>query len=538
MSATEEIKRVYFHRGQMKLLRIQANKEYIIAPRGWGKSDGIDAPRLERNVFAMPRSVGAVLSPTYGKLLRNTLPAVVTALSRHGYKHGIHYVIGCRADKKLNFAMPHTIPLDWDYVMHWFNGSIQNLLSFDRPMSANSMSLDYIMGFESKYLDYEKIKSEVLQANRGNEQLYGKCPWHHGHVFTTDMPTSKMGDWMFEKKELVDKELIHGIVDTQVEIQRLKANKIDPQRLRALENDLAFLRRNAVYYEECDPFDNYELLGSRFYAEQKRDLPPFIFDTSILNKRVRKVEGGFYSALNEKIHYYTSYNNTFLEKLNYDIRKAQEADCRKDGDMDWDKPLCIALDYNANINWLACGQGDDKIIRTLSSFFVKGTKRTGDLLEKFSEYYHVRNNRDIVYYYTHTALQGAYAISDETFADFIIAKLSRLGWNVYPVYMGHALNHSVKHRYINDALTGNNYQLPLINQDNNEELIISLERTKTKITDEGFKKDKSEEKKPETPTDLLEHRTDSTDAWDELVLGCIFHPVETILSGVAANNYG
>jgi hypothetical protein len=68
-------------------------------------------------------------------------------------------------------------------------------------MSANSMSLDYVGAFEAKYLDFEKIKSEVLPANRGNLNYFGDCPWHHGQLYTTDMPTGKSGSWIFEKEK-------------------------------------------------------------------------------------------------------------------------------------------------------------------------------------------------------------------------------------------------------------------------------------------------------------------------------------------------
>jgi len=186
-------------------MAIAAKNEFIVASRGFGKSEGIDAPRLIRNVFAMPRSAGALLSPTYGKLLRNTLPAVFHALDRLGYRRDIHYVVGRKPPAKLNFGRPLIEPFNNDYVITWFNGSIQHLLSFDRPMSANSMNLDYVFGFEAKYLDYNKIKDEVLPANRGNINHFGHCPWHHGQLFTTDMPTTKSGRWILEKENDMDK---------------------------------------------------------------------------------------------------------------------------------------------------------------------------------------------------------------------------------------------------------------------------------------------------------------------------------------------
>ena len=526
-------KQVYFHNKQLELMAIGANKEYIVAPRGWGKSEGVDAPRLIRNVLAMPRSCGALLSPTYGKLLRNTLPAVCRALERLGYKRNVHYFIGRKAPKAMGFKLPHTEPFDWEYVMHWFNGSILHLVSFDRPMSTNSMSLDYIMGFEAKFLNYEKIKNEVLQANRGNVDLYGDCPFHHGHVFTTDMPTSKAGSWIFEKEKEMDQELITNIKKVYREVKRLEREGINPQKAKKLRKELTYLRSNAVLYLEADPFDNADILRESFYRDMKRDLTPYIYLTSVLNKRIRKLANGFYASLNEKLHYYDAYNNGYLQSLEYDFEKVLESDCRKDGDMDWDKPLYISLDYNSNINWLVVSQPDydNRIHRTLKSFFVKGSKRVHALLTEFNDYYKIRSNKDIVYYYNQTAQQGAYAINGETFSDFVIKTLRDFDYNVNGVYMSQAFAHSFKHRYINDALQGINHLFPQINRDNNEELVIALEQTGVKIGEKGFQKDKSGEKVIETPEDQLEYRTDGTDAWDDNFLGCVLFPREFAFSG-------
>ncbi|HNX93059.1 MAG TPA: hypothetical protein PKI17_05995, partial [Syntrophomonas sp.] len=217
MSDEKTVKK-YFNRAQLQSMAIGANMEYIVASRGVGKSEGIDAPRLIRNVFAMPRSSGALLSPTYGKLLRNTLPAVFHALDRLGYKRGYHYFVGRRPEKLLNFAKPFIDPFDYEYVICWFNGSIQHLISFDRPMSANSMNLDYVLAFEAKFLDYDKVKNEVLPANRGNANYFGHCPWHHGQLYTTDMPTSKSGMWILDKEKEMDDDLIDLIRSIYFEI--------------------------------------------------------------------------------------------------------------------------------------------------------------------------------------------------------------------------------------------------------------------------------------------------------------------------------
>lgn len=523
-----EKKPIYFHSRQLEAMAVGANKEFIVAPRGWGKSEGVDGPRLIRNVWAMPRSTGALLSPTYGKLLRNTLPAVFRALERLGYIRNKHYFVGRKAPRALDFKLPYIDPFDYDYTIHWWNGAIQNLISFDRAMSANSMSLDYIFGFEAKYLDWEKVKSEVLPANRGNLDKFGDCPWHHGYLFTTDMPTSKSGMWILEKAKDMDPQKINLIKSTYYEIKRLEAAKQNPRRIRNLRNELDTLRKDAVFYMEGSPWDNYALLGESFFREMHQNLTPLLFRTSILNKKIRKLENGFYSSLNEKAHYYQAYNHSYLDSLDYDMGRIQELDCRQDADMIHDKPLYIACDYNANINWLVVGQPDYEkgTLHIIKSFFVKGEKRFKALLDDFAQYYRLRSNRDIIYYYTNTALQGAYAISGETFADFVCDTLDHLGWSIMRVYMGQAPLHSEKHRQINDALKGFNHLFPQFNYDNNEDLILAMEQTGVKITDQGFKKDKSDEKKPETPEDPLERRTDGTDAFDELFWGCVYHPQE------------
>ncbi len=77
-------KKIYFNRSQIESMTVAANSEFIVAFRGYGKSEGIDVPRMLRNVLDMPRSLGALLSPTHTKMLTNTLPAVKIWFSTDG----------------------------------------------------------------------------------------------------------------------------------------------------------------------------------------------------------------------------------------------------------------------------------------------------------------------------------------------------------------------------------------------------------------------------------------------------------------------
>ena len=71
----------YLNRMQREVLLIDAHSSYIVAARGTGKSEGIDAVRLLRNIWSMPGSTGGLISPSYSKAWGNTLPAICKALA-------------------------------------------------------------------------------------------------------------------------------------------------------------------------------------------------------------------------------------------------------------------------------------------------------------------------------------------------------------------------------------------------------------------------------------------------------------------------
>lgn len=530
----------YFNRAQLDAMAINAKDERCIGSRGIGKSEGFDARVLLRNVFSMPRSVGGLLSPTYAKLLQNTLPAVATALDRWGFKRDVHYVIGKKPPKQLNFKTPLTNPFSYDHVMAWFNGSIINLISFDRSMSANSMSLDYLMGFEAKYLDYQKIINEANQANRGKRSQFLDCPWFHGTYYSSDMPTSKMGMWLLEDEKKMDKELIEVIKSRFADLAYFKNKKHHSNYVKRqigyIRKDINKLRSIAFYFGEYNILDNLELIGEEWIAQQKRDLPPLIFQTSILNKRMFKNPNGFYSALDDNIHFYTADNSSYFEKLNFNLKAASEQTCLADSDIINDIPLSIAFDYNAAISSMCVGQSVNKELRTIKSIFVKTPLKLSDLVESFCKYYSPRINRDIVFYYDSTAIHTS-ASSSESFKDMVCRILIANNWNVNEVYIGNPMRHDEKHTYIDLALKGDGrYLFPRFNLFNNEYLKLAMEQAGVRVGRNGFEKDKSLEKIEDSIDFPDEQKTHITDAWDTLFIGSNFYPID-IADAVPPTNW-
>jgi hypothetical protein len=521
----------YFNQPQNEAMAVNAKDEYIVASRGLGKSEGFDARVMLRNVFAMPRSNGAILSPTYAKLLQNTLPAMAYALSRWGYHRDRHYYIGRRPPKTAGFGKPLREPFSYDHVIAWFNGSIQHLVSFDRSMSTNSMSLDYVIAPEAKFLDHDKIKNEVSPAVRGNREYFGDCPWHGGSFYSTDMPTSKSGMWILEKEKEMDVELIQLIKLLYVEYKSTK-EKFDGKetihsrnKLARLQKELNQLRSNALFFAEYSAIDNVEILGEAWIAKQKRELPPLIFQTAILNQRLRKIPNGFYSSFDEDTHCYTPKASGVLDLLGYDLNKKRN--CLWDSDVVATKPICIANNYNAAINNLAVGQTTGRVARTLNSLFVKTPRKLKDVIQDFCDYYEPHICREVIYYYDTTATNQD-AAGNLTFYETVINTLQSRGWRVKAVFVGQPMAHVTKHEMINNALNGDvRYLFPMFNRHNCEYLKLALEQTGVKVGAKGFEKDKSAEKFEDSPERPDETKTHVTDAWDTLYIGMTLFPVSS-----------
>ena len=67
---------------------------------------------------------------------------------------------------------------------------------------------------------------------------------------------------------------------------------------------------------------------------------------------------------------------------------------------------------------------------------------------------------------------------------------------------------------------------------NNDDLILDIQSADVERGRNGFRKNKSTEKNPESEEDLLEHHTDGTDAFDTLYIGCEKFP-QHVFYGVA-----
>ena len=542
--------KVYFNKPQRLTQLIGANISVIVAGRRTGKTDSIAAPFVLRNMQRMPGSTGGIVVPTFKHGLTNTLPGLFAAWKRWGYIRGVHYVIGRKPPK--TFAKPIIEPAEFEHVISFYNGSCAVIISQDRPGSSNSLTLSWLLIDEAKFIDYNRLKDETLPANGGIKSHFGKHSCNHSIIILSDMPQTQKGSWFLHYKDKMDVEVIRGIEGLIYDIWKLKermkalkkSGKDVPKalvyQLRHKDKQLNQLRSVATYYKEYSSIENLQLLGENYIRQMKRDLTPLTFQTSILCQRIGIAKDGFYSSMREK-HKYDASNFEYLDQVAQSFYADEQCsmvngqcsmDSRADRDINPLAPICIGMDYNANINWIVAGQPSGRRLNVLKSFYVKFERKLPALIDDFCSYYQFHQNKTVVFYYDTTALGSNYAVNEQDFRWVIIHEFERHGWTVNDVYLGNPMRHDEKYLLINQAFAGKQRLMPFFNRQNNDDLILAIQAAGVTRGRNGFHKNKAGEKLAESEEDLLEHRTDGTDAFDTLFIGCEKFPQSEYSGGM------
>ena len=515
-----EKQKQYFNDAQLYPLYMSPRDLVCEMGRGTGKGL-IDAARLIQVMQQMPGSCTGFVSPSFKKCLTTTLPSLLVHWERWGYKRDIHYTVGKKPWKALKWKDPIFTPQNWENCIGFYNGSVCQIISQDREGMSNGMSIDHILIDEAKFVEYEKLKNETMQTNRGNEMYFRNCHLHHGLTITCDTATTKKGSWFMNYEQKQDKELvkvIEGLV--YLKWQNQQRMKQHPERakyyqaeIQKLDRDLFILRKNCLLYCRYPSIFNLAVLGEDFIRRMKRDLPALTFATSIMCKHIGIARDGFYGSMRESVNYYTAPNTS---KLALEMVGSLEDSCLLDADCDPNAPLVIAFDANTNINWLVVGQvGIDGKLYVLKSFYVK-YDTIDAVVALFNAYYKHHKNRQVYFVFDSTFKgQGYGANQNEDFYILITNLLLSAGWVVEQVYIGNPMHHVDKYHLINRMFVGKAAHQVFINQDNNADLLLSI--TTAAIYNE--KKDKRGEKLAETEEDKLEARTDGSDAFDTLCIG-------------------
>lgn len=520
--------KIYFNDPQLECMYIGANTSVCVMGRRTGKTHGIAAPFLLRCITRMPGSTGGIVVPTFLHGLTNTIPGLLSALRSMNYVEGVHFVVGKIPPRC--FKQPIIKPSSYQHVISFWNGSVAILLSQDRPYSANSLTLSWILIDEAKFIDHKKLKEQTLPANGGSLAWFGKKSCNHAMLILSDMPQTKKGSWFLNYRDEMDPELIEAIKAQVAYIYSLrnapKATAL--KRIRAADRDLNKLRAVATYYRECSSIENIQLIGEKYIRQMKRDLTPLTFQTSIMCRRIGITHDGFYACLSEK-HFYDASDLQRLDMMweagNLAIDNSFNIDSKCDADILPDAPIIIGMDYNANINWIVAGQISGSRLNIIKSFYVKYENKIPELVKIFCNYYSAHRNKTVIYYYDSTALGQNYFKRDHDIHSLVMDSFSKCGWQIIDKPIGKPMRHDEKYNLINQGLAGRRNFTPFFNRQNNNDLILALQSAGVEVGRLGFRKDKSGEKFKESEEDPLQLRTDGTDAFDTLYIGVELFPV-------------
>ncbi len=517
----------YLNRAQAIVLSLMTKDGTVVAGRGIGKGL-MAACILRRNVEQMPGSNTGVVGPNSKRMWTNIIPSWDTHLRRWGFVEGVHYTWGRKPAKAWGWKDPIIRPMNWENTLSFWNGSYATIISQDRKGTSNSQSFDFLLNDEAKFLDFEQFKEETLPANRGNANYFGKLYFHHGIWKFSDMPTTKKGSWFLNDREKCDTEklkLLEGLVASFWLFRQQIADKImrnetvtarERYELKRMSKAINQLRADTFLYKEFSSIENLEILGEDFIRQCHRDMPPATFRTTIMCRRVEHSEDSFYSSKSDR-NLYTAVDKTYIDSLGWDMKKLRHVDCRMDSDIEKNAPLYVAFDANANINWCVVGQpGADLKLRILKSFFTKYERRLPELVDDVCAYYGPLKHKEVVFCYDATFVGNNFAVSKDDFRAVIKYCFIKNGWEVREIYIGKPWFHPVKHALINRMFVGQATYQVLINEENNRDLLISIDSAMT--VNGSNMKDKSGEKKPETEEDLLEARTDGSDAFDTICI--------------------
>lgn len=586
--AGDGVHKVYLNRWQKEVRNFGSRTTYVRAGRGTGKTSFIGVHMMDVTI-GLPRQMGGFAGASAKQLYTRTMPNALKVVNTLGFEQ--FYFLG-QAPAKLHWEYPLAKPRNWENIVHFSNGFCWQMISLCVKGSANGLNLAALIGDETKYLPWQRVKEEVLPTLRGDfmppsarkveKRMWGRGtdPKVNNHwlsqLWVSDAGLTQ-GQCLWEKeKEFETTEVNDKMTSMVAELKYLERNNPKAAALLA-QNDnflreLHSLRKDSISFWNLSSINNLSMLGEAWLRDMQRQMPPLLFSLMVLGAEKKSAREGFYCNLDiESVHGYTEeqysleYGDSYsmladkftvkkkgkaldstrwlqdveTEQLDIDElgRVGEEDTCEYDMDLDWQSPLLIAFDANANLSCFVIGQlrGEELLIQR--SMFVMNERKLRALCRDFGRTYKPflrRGCKDVVLYFTATVKQGAstaYAVeggADNRFDRVVVQELTNLGFKVASVDTGAALAHAVKFQLMADLMSG--AQSPKIrictDPGRNTYLIPALEQTG--VTS-GFRKDKSKEKLKATDEESMggdpRTRTDVTDAFDDLVIGVKYHGV-------------
>lgn len=512
--AHDGVHKVYLNRWQKEVRNFGSRTTYVRAGRGTGKTSYIGVHMMDVTI-GLPRQMGGFVGASAKQLYTRTMPNALKVVNTLGFEQ--FYFLG-QAPAKLHWDYPLARPRNWENIVHFSNGFCWQMLSMAVRGSGNGLNLAALIGDETKYLPWQRIKEEILPTLRGDfmppsarktEQKrwgYGTDPKINNHwlsqLWVSDAGLTQSQCLWEHEKDSQSHDVNDQLTTMLAELKYLE--KHNPRVAVALSQNDNFLRQlhrlrtESICFWNLSSIENLSMLGESWLRDMQRQMPPLLFSLMVLGAEKGAAKDGFYCNLDiEAVHgyveeeYSTEYSDSYTmladkymikkkgkaldstrwmqevetEQLDIDTlgRLGDEDTCELDMDLMWNQPLLLAFDANANLSCFVIGQqrGDEILIQR--SMFVMNERKLRSLCRDFAYTYKPflrRGCKEVVLYFTSTVKQGAmtaYAVEngdDNRFDRVVVQELSDLGFKVTAIDTGAALAHAVKFQLMADLMSG------------------------------------------------------------------------------------
>lgn len=571
---------VYMAPWQKKVRNFGSRSTKVLAGRGTGKSAFL-AFNMADVTIGLARMMGGFCGASAKQNYTRTMPNVLKVMNLLGFVEGVHYFLG-RPPARLGWPTPLAKPRVWENCVSFANGFVWQMISLAVKGSANGLNLAAIMGDETKYMPWQRVKEEVLPTLRGDflPKAYRKTEqkrWGYGtdpkmnNKWLSQLWVSDAG--LNARECLWEKEAEYETTDVNRKIEEMMAEVryaelYDKEhhtnfaaRLAQSEDylrKLYALRTQSETFWRFSSIENAALLGGEAWIRQmQRELPDLLFRLQILNQPRGSAKDGFYCNFSE-LNTYVSEEITDLvfdkystrvkgraldgqrwptdfetESLEWDQLQHDGEDCSLDLDLDYKEPLCIALDANSDINCFVVGQrrifqGKPSLL-VMKEFFVQDGVRLRGLSKLFAQYYRPflrRGCKEVIFYVASSIKQGAnkaYALeeSEQSRFDVVVTdELTGYGFKVTRAEFT-SWRHERKYQYVNDCFSGQASPSVFINREAGRCVYLRAALENTAVVPGTFRKYKGAEKltSEEGIGGDKRQRTTITDAFDDLLIG-------------------
>lgn len=570
-------RKVYMAPWQKKVRNFGSRSTKVLAGRATGKSAFL-AFNMADVTISLPRMMGGFCGASAKQNFTRTMPNVLKVMNLLGFTEGVYYFMG-QPPAKLRWPTPLAKPRVWENCVSFANGFVWQQISLAVKGSANGLNLAALMGDETKYMPWQRVKEEVLPTLRGDflpksmrkvEQKrwgYGTDPKMNNH-WLSQLWVSDAGlnnrECLWEKEaEYETFEVNEKIKEKMAELRYLERKGFYKQAAELAQNDnflreLYALRTQSETFWRFSSIENAALLGGESYIRQmKRELPDLLFRLQILGQPRGTAKDGFYCNFSELNTYESDeVTDLVLDKystrikgkaldgqrwptdyetmsLDYDQLQHDGEDCSLDLDLDYKEPLRIALDANADINCFVVGQTrihqGRAAVMVMKEFFVQDEIRLRGLSKLFAQYYKPflrRGCGEVIFYVASSIKQGAnkaYALeeSEKSRFDIVVAdELTSYGFKVTRAEFN-SWRQERKYQFLNDCFSGVESPAVYINREAGRCVYLRAALENAAIVPGTFRKYKETEKlrSEDGIGGDKRTRTTITDAFDDLIIG-------------------